>query len=101
MWMKTNNQIHTYNVCNKMHTFSKLSTYTHQIFRSTSMQEASTWWGWGVPWQHVYQCEREEMYTLYSERKNKICYTFSTTYKVQDLYIFTMLCTLECIYWLK
>ena len=24
--------------------FSKLSTYTHQIFRSTSMEEASTSW---------------------------------------------------------
>jgi len=38
--MKTNNQI-----CNKIHMFKKFSTYTHQIFRSTSTQEASTWWG--------------------------------------------------------
>jgi len=40
--------------------FSKLSTYTHQIFRSTSMQEASTLLGKGIRRLHVYQCEREK-----------------------------------------
>ena len=59
--MKTNNQIH-----NKIHILSKLSTYTHHIFSSTSMQEASTSW---VMAFDDYQCEREEMHKLYSERK--------------------------------
>jgi len=72
--------------------FSKFSTYTHKIFRPTSMQEASTLWWLGVRRLHVYQCEREKMHKLYSERKHKICYTVQHI-KVQDLYIFTMLCT--------
>jgi len=80
-------------ISNKIHMFSELSTYTHQIFRHSSMQEASTSW---VKAFDDYMCtsERDEMHKLYSERNYKICYTVHVQYiKVQYLYIFTMLCT--------
>jgi len=86
--MKTNNQIY-----NKIHMFSKLSTYTHQIFRSTSMQEASTSW---VKAFDDYMCTSVNVKKCISYIVNqnyKICYTVQYI-KVQDFHIFTMLCTL-------
>jgi len=85
--MKTNNQIH-----NKIHILSKLSTYTHQIFSSTSMQEASTSW---VMAFDDYMCTNVSVKKCISYIVNenyKIRYTVQYI-KVQDLYIFTMLCT--------
>ena len=73
--------------------FSKLSTYTHQIFRSTSMQEASTSW---VKAFDDYMCTSVNVKKCISYIVNqnyKICYTVQYI-KVQDFHIFTMLCTL-------
>jgi len=73
------------------HMFSKLSTYTHKLFRSTSMQEAYTSW---VKAFDDYMCTSVNVKKCISyivNENNKICYTVQYI-KVHFLYIFTMLC---------
>jgi len=63
--MKPNNQIY-----NKIHMFSKL---LHIDTKYLDLQACKKLAHGGIKafddYMHVYQCEREEMHTLYSERK--------------------------------
>ena len=72
--------------------FSKLSTYTHQIFRSTSMQKLAHG---RVKAFDDYMCTSvnvKKCVSYIANGNNKICFTVQHI-KVQDVYIFTMLCT--------
>ena len=73
-------------------TFSKFSTYTHQLFRSTIMREASTWWGKAFDDYMCTSVNVKKCISYIVNENNKICYTVQPI-KVQDVYIFIMLCT--------
>ena len=85
--MKTNNQIR-----NKIQMFSKLSTYTHQIFRSTTCKKLAHS---RVKAFDDYMCTSVNVKKCISyivNENDKICYTVHYI-KVQDLYILTMIYT--------
>jgi len=85
--MKTTNQI-----CKKIH-ISKLSTYTRQ--KHLDLQACKKLAHGGVKAFDDYMCTSVNMKKCISYKvneNNKICYTVQHI-KVQDVYIFTMLCT--------